>query len=354
MNYSPEELNLIALSSVPELSYRERYAALAATTEQGPDLGACKNLLIKRCDIGVYNKVEEKYRSPAFRKKILSELDRRGIECVTCLSADYPSRLKEIHEPPITLFIKGRRELLSTRCFAVVGSRRSPFYALNGCKKFASAISGHFTIVSGCADGADSCALEGASHRAISVIAFGFDHLKSLSNYPLLCKVGEEGLLVSEHFPTVAPQTYLFPIRNRIIAGMATGVLVVSAGKKSGALITAGYAAENGRDVFAFPYAMDVAAGAGCNDLIHDGATLCRNERDVLDFYGIEPAPEKIIRLTGDEERALNIIREEGEIFLPALSDKLGVPPYKLIAVLSSLEIKGLVARLGGNRYAVV
>lgn len=353
MTYTAEEQNLITLSAITELNYKERYAALSAMMSAEPDLEACKNSLIKRCDIGVYNKVREEYSDPAFRRRILDGLEERGIECITYFSKDYPGALKQIFEPPVTLFVKGRRELLSKRCFAIVGSRKSAFYAVNGAKEFAKELSEHFTVVSGFAAGADSAALEGAEYRAVSVIAFGFDHLKTLANYSALKRVESEGLLVSEHFPTVAPQIYLFPVRNRIIAGLSAGVLVVSAGAKSGALITAEYALENNRDVFAFPYQMGVDTGIGCNNLIHDGAVLCRGVNDILGYYGFEARPQKPVELTEEERTVLAAIREEGEMFLPVLSQKLGTPAHKLIAVLSSLEIKGQVARLGGNRYSI-
>lgn len=354
MKYTAAEQNLIILSSIPELSQKERCAAISAGKQSGPDLAACKNSLIKRSDIGVYNKVEEDYGSPAFRSAVLEQLEERGIECVTLLSADYPAALKKIPDPPVTLFIKGRRELLSKKMFAIVGSRRSPAYATANCKNFSKELSKYFSVVSGFAAGADSAALEGADCRAVSVIAFGFDYLGGQANAALLKKVEQAGLLLSEHFPTVAPQVYLFPVRNRIIAGLSEGTLVVSAGKKSGALITASLAREYKRQVFAFPYNMGVSAGEGCNALIRDGAALCRNTGDILDFYGISPPKDGGVHLTDDEARVMEVLREEGEVFLPVLANKLGEPPYKLIPVLSSLEIKGLAVRLGGNRYSVL
>ncbi len=353
MKYTPEELNLITLSSIPELNYKEKYTALSALTTGRADIEPIKNSLIKRYDIGVYNRVKEQYCGDDFRKNLLDQLEKRDIVCVTYFSDGYPEALKKLKDPPVTLFLKGNRELLNNKCFSIVGSRKSAFYACNGAKKFAKEISQYFTIVSGFAPGADSSALEGADYKAVSVIAFGFDHIGSLANYEMLKKVEANGLLVSEYFPTVAPQTYLFPIRNRIIAGLSAGTLVVSAGLKSGALITANHAISNGRDVFAFPYAMTAADGAGCNNLIHDGAILCRGVQDILGFYGILPPPQKRIELTEEEELVLGIIGEEGEAFINTLSQRLNLPPFKLIPVLSALEIKGLVARIGGNRYTI-
>lgn len=354
MNYTEEEINLITLSSLTELTYKERYTALSSMMSAVPQLEACENLLIKRCGNGVYNRVKEKYADSAFRQNTLSELEKRGIECVTYLSRDYPDSLKNIYSPPVTLFIKGRRELLRDRHFAIVGSRRSTLYSVTEGKKFAKEISQGFTVVTGSAAGADSAAIMGAEYKVISVIAFGFDHLKSVPDHQLIQRVENEGLLVSEHYPTVAPQPYLFPVRNRIIAGLSEGTLVVSAGTKSGALITANYATEYGRDVFAFPYNMGVTSGEGCNNLIKDGAILCRNPQDILSFYGFSAPENQKTELTGEEKKVLEVLREEGEMFLPALSQRLDIPAYKVIALLSALEIKGLIARLGGNRYTVL
>ena len=353
MTYTEDEQSLILLSSIAEINYNERYASLSALMSATPDFEACKNLLIKRCGIGVYNKVREKFYDPAFRQKVFDGLKSRGVECVTYVSDDYPEQLKHIPTPPIVLFILGRRELLKSRCFSIVGSRRTTPNVLAQCKRFAKELSEYFLIVSGSAHGADVAALDGADGRAISVIAFGFDYLKCQSS-PQLKKVEQNGLFISEYYPAVAPHNFLFRYRNRIIAGLSQGTLVVSAGDKSGALITANFATDFGREVFAFPYNIGVDSGAGCNNLIKQGANLCQNPLDILSAFGLDLKPSFIVTLSDDEKKAYSIIKETGEIFLPALSQNFGVPPYKLIPVLSSLEIKGLICRLGGNRYSII
>lgn len=352
MIYTEDEQNLIILSAITEINYSERYTALSALMSATPDFTACKNLLIKRAGIGVYNKVRDSFYDPAFRNKVFAELDRRGVECVTYVSEDYPELLKHISTPPIVLFLKGKKQLLKSRCFSIVGSRRTTPNTLLQCKRFAKELSEHFTIVSGSAQGADSAALDGAEGKAISVIAFGLDHFE-LSNAPLQA-VAKQGLFVSEYFPTVAPQNFLYHARNRIIAGLSAGALVVSAGEKSGALITANYAADFGREVFAFPYNLGVSSGAGCNNLIKQGANLCQNPLDILNAFGLDLKSSFVVTLSEDEKKAYAQIKEQGEIFAPVLSQSLGVPSYKLIPILSSLEIKGLICRLGGNRYSII
>lgn len=352
MTYTVGEQNLIVLSAIAEMTYNERYSALSALMSATPEFSSCQNSLIKRCGIGVYNKVKDSFYDPAFRNGVFAELDKRGIECVTYLSPDYPELLKQIPTPPITLFLKGNRQLLRNRCFSIVGSRRTTPNSLLQCKSFAKELSEHFTIVSGSAHGADSAALDGAKGKAISVVAFGFDYFEL--NSAQLKGAAQNGLLLSEHYPTVAPQTFLYHARNRIVAGLSLGTLVVSAGEKSGALITANYAADFGREVFAFPYNIGVSSGVGCNNLIKQGANLCQNPLDILDSFGLDLKPSFVITLSEDEKRAYAVIKEHGEIFAPVLAQSLGVPPFKLIHVLSSLEIKGLICRLGGNRYSII
>lgn len=353
MTYTDAEQNLIVLSAIAEMNYNEKYSSLSALMSYTPDFTACENLLIKRSGIGVYNKVREKFNDPAFRKKIFDGLEKRGVECVTYASDDYPELLKHIPTPPIVLYLKGKRELLRRRSLSIVGSRRTTPNSLAQCKRFANELSEHFLIVSGSAQGADSAALEGAKGLAVSVIAFGFDHLNPQSS-PQLQAVAQNGLFISEYYPTVAPQSFLFRYRNRIIAGLSAGTLVVSAGDKSGALITANFAADFGREVFAFPYNIGVSSGEGCNNLIKQGANLCQNPLDILSAFGLDLKSSFVVTLSDDEKEVYALIKETGEIFLPTLSQNMGVPSYKLIPILSSLEIKGLICRLGGNRYSVI
>lgn len=352
MTYTQEEQNLIVLSAIVEMTYNERYNSLSALMSATPDFDECKNLLIKRCGIGVYNKVKDSFYDRTFRNNVFAELEKRGMECVTYLSPDYPELLKHIPTPPIVLFLKGKRQLLKSSCFSIVGSRRTTPSSLLQCKSFAKELSEHFTIVSGTAHGADSAALEGAEGRAISVVAGGFDYLE-LSN-PQLKAVAQNGLFISEYFPTVAPQTFLYHARNRIIAGLSAGTLIVSAGERSGALITANYAADFGREVFAFPYNIGVSSGAGCNNLIKQGANLCCNPLDIFNAFGLDLKPSFVVTLSGDEQKVYAAIKEYGEIFVQTLAQSLGVPSFKLTPILSSLEIKGLICRLGGNRYSII
>lgn len=351
--YTEAEQNLITLSSFEELNYKYKYAALSSLGSYTPDFSLVESLLIKNGSVGVYNKVRDSFYDGKYREKLFEGLEKRNVDCVTIASEDYPAALRQIPDPPIVLYLKGNRKLLSSRCFSVVGSRRTSPLALAECKKTVKEISQAFTIVSGSAAGADCAALQSAENGAISVLAFGFDHLGGTANDKIVLALAESGLVISEHHPSVGARNYFFPFRNRIIAGLSEGTLIVSAGKKSGALITADYAAEFGREVFAFPYNIGVMSGEGCNELIKNGAYLCANPLDILSVFGLD-LKSRSVSLTEEEQRVLRIIGEHGEAFLPAVAEELGVAPYVIIPVVSSLEIKGMIMRLGGNRYGKI
>ena len=356
MNYTDEEINLITLSSFEELTDAQKRILLSDLNSSEPDFVKGEESLIKSLTAGVYNKVKANFYDDAYRDKVLTELDKAGIKCVTYFSKDYPQSLKRIDTPPIVLYCKGNLSLLNTACFSIVGSRRTLPQILKLCKNTAKELTRHFTVVSGIADGADAAALEGAleSGKVISVLAYGFNYFYPAENKPLIDKVAKLGLIITEYSPEIAPQKFLFPARNRIIAGLSKGTLVVSAGKKSGALITAHDAEEYGREVFAYPYTVGVASGEGCNTLIKDGATLVENTLDIFDCFGLDFKPQPAAELSEQEKTLLEAIREAGEAFIPQLAEKLGTQPFKLIPTISKLEIKGLIVRLGGNRFSAI
>lgn len=356
MTYTREEENLIILCSFNELTYKTRYKLLDGLEKAEPDFEKFRDALIKNYGDGVYNKVEKNFKDADYRKKILFALNEKGVTCVTFFSAGYPGLLKQTDYPPLVLYCKGNLKLLGTRCFSIVGSRRTPNPVMEMCRKTAGELSKHFTVVSGMADGGDSAAIEGAlpSGNVISVLAYGFDFFYPAINEQLIKKVEQNGLLITEFTPSTSPKGYLFPIRNRIIAGLSEGTLVVSAGAKSGALITAEYADEYSRHVFAFPYGPGAAAGAGCNGLIKNGAYLADCVEDILGIFGIDYSEKESVSLTDGEREILDLISNSGEAFVGDLAAKLNKMPYELIPVLSSLEIKGKIARLGGNRYSAL
>ncbi len=354
--YTKEERDLITLACIDGLNYNTRRILLCDYEKSTPDFVKYENALIKTMPCGVYNKVKARFYSADFREKLFADLERKSVKCVTYFSANYPKLLKEIYSPPLVLFCKGDVSLLNTRCFSVVGSRRTPTKNLADCKNIARSLAVHFTVVSGIAEGADTAAMEGAleTGKAISVLAYGFDYTYPPMNARLIERIAKEGLLVSEYPPETQPKPYYFPVRNRIIAGLSVGTLVVSAAKRSGALITADIAAENNRDVFAFPYSVGITAGEGCNMLIKKGAALVDNILDIFGAYGLDFNTPQKKPMTEDERKVYEAILSANEAFIPEIAEKLGKQPYQLIPVVSSLEIKKLIIRLGGNRYSAV
>lgn len=354
--YTDDERNLITLAYLDGLSYHAKHAMLSRLESSKPDFDKYESILIKTLPYGVYNKLRAQYFDADFRKEIFDGLERRGITCVTYFSEGYPESLKEIDTPPIVLFCKGDISLLKTRCFSIVGSRRTPPKTVADCKKISGEIATRFTVVTGIAEGADTAALEGAlsKGKAISVLAYGFDYAYPAVNAQLITRAANEGLIISEYPPETQPKAFYFPVRNRIIAGLSEGTLVVSAAKRSGALITADIAADCNRDVFAFPHSVGLTAGEGCNSLIKKGAYLAENILDIFGVYGLDFNTPQKKPLTDDERELYEAVCAAGEAFLPDLAEKLGKQPWQLIPVISSLEIKNLVVRLGGNRYSAV
>ena len=217
-------------------------------------------------------------------------------------------------------------------------------------------------LLAGLAEGGDSAAIQGAlpAGKVISVLPCGLKECYPASHAGLKERIAGSGLLLSE-YPLGEPvKKYSFHERNRLLAGLSEGVLVLSAGAKSGALITANCAAEFGRDVFALPYRPNEARGAGCNDLIKKGASLVTETEDILSFYGLEEAPvreegteEKGPSLTPEEARVYEVLRDGGELHTSVLAEKAGLRVFEVAAVLSSLELKGLAVKAGGNRYSI-
>lgn len=356
--YNESEINYITLASFTGLSYQVKKFLLKDFTVSSPDFAKDEKSLIKSVPDGVYNKVKKLFYSAAYRKELLLGLEKKGVTCVTYTSESYPALLKEIPLPPAVLFCKGDVSLLNTDCFSIVGSRRTAPKALSDCKKISGEVSNVFTVVTGIAEGADSAAISGAldaGGKVISVLANGVDYV-----YPLICaelykRVEKEGLLISEYPPETQPKPYNFPFRNRIIAGLSRGTLVVSAGEKSGALITADYASEYGRDVFAFPYSIGIISGAGCNALIKKGACLTENILDILNEYGLDFIKPAIDEPLSEEELSVyNAVKRLGEAFLPDVAEELGIPPYEVTPIICALQIKNRVVNLGGNRYSAV
>lgn len=333
--YTDEERAIVWLNFCTDHDYREKVARLRAALKAG-------DFDTERCA-----KETERF---------FTELDKRNCFAVTIASSDYPEALKAIDEPPLVLIGAGNRELLKKRKFCIVGSRITLSWAESAARRIAEELSERFAIVTGLAEGGDRAAAEGAvkSGNLISVLPCGIDECYPASHYALKEKIKEKGLLLSEYKFGEKARPYSFYARNRILAGLSEGVLVVSAGERSGTSITAGKALDYGRDVFAFPYNIGVRQGEGCNALLKKGASLVTDSSDILSVYGFVKRERAAVNLSPEEERALGALREAGELHVAAVAERAGLKIYEATAALSSLEMKNLAVKAGGNRYSAL
>ncbi|GIN70486.1 DNA processing protein DprA [Bacillus sp. J14TS2] len=211
----------------------------------------------------------------------------RNIHFMTIMDADYPSLLKEIHDPPLVLFSQGNLNLMQRRLFAIVGARDSDHFAENSLRTvMPDLIREKLTIVSGLAKGADTIAHKQAIEyggKTIGVLGGGLFHVYPRENRKLADFMTKEHLILSEYPPIRKPEKWHFPMRNRIIAGLSAGTLVIQAKKRSGSLITADMALDAGREVFAFPGPIHHKLSEGTNHLIQQGAKLVSSSEDIFE-----------------------------------------------------------------------
>ena len=272
-------------------------------------------------------------------------------------SPDYPVEWKGLPDAPPVIYARGNIALLRERKFTVVGARRTPAPALKLGARICKELSNGVAIVTGTADGGDGAAIEGAlsgGGKVICVLAGGFSALPQ-ANIQLLGEVAKRGLLISPYPYETEVRAFSYEYRNKLLATLGEGVLVLGAAEKSGALITAKYAMSQGKPVFAFPYFPGSAAGEGCNKLLKTGGILTESASDITARMNIQTEEKtRTVVLTADEEKLLSALKTLAEGHASELAAAAGIPPFKVRAVLSALEVKGLVTALGGNRYAPV
>lgn len=269
---------------------------------------------------------------------------------------EYPARLAEIREPVDRLFYRGDPGLLSAQAVAIVGSRYATQLGLEMARTLAADLAhAGVVVVSGCAIGVDAAAHKGAltvgGGTTVAVLGGGLDVAVPASNRHLAARIAESGCLVSEYAPGTTPRRHHFPIRNRIIAGLVSIVVVVEAAKRSGALITARLGLEEGREVMAVPGHPLVETAGGVNRLIADGARPVLGAVDVLDELGLElasTAPNSRADLASPLLGSLSGAPTTAE----ELAQRTGIALPEVLADLTRLEMFGLARMLPGGRYA--
>lgn len=284
-----------------------------------------------------------------------------GLEIIAKDDLDYPSNLKQIYDPPIILYVKGRLIQEDDRALAIVGSRRASLYGRACAEKFATELAQQgITIVSGMARGIDTCAHRGALNslgRTIAVIGSGFKYIYPEENKELAQEIARNGAVVSEFPISAPPLRQNFPRRNRIISGLVLGVLVVEAARNSGALITADFALEQGREVFALPGELTSRNSFGTNGLIKQGAKLVSCIDDIMEELDLarrcEKEPDKPVNRIENitDDSGLYELFSESPINLDeiAMLTKLDIP--RISDILVKLQLQKLIKQLPGKQF---
>lgn len=312
----------------------------------------------------VTERVRTKLRLPiaAGVEKDLLLLDQFKITVLPITSPDYPTLLKEIFDPPALLYVKGELLERDKLAIGVVGSRKSSAYGKAVAEKISRDMASRgLTVVSGGARGIDSTAHNGAlaaEGRTIAVLGCGVDVNYPPENQQLFERIAQSGAVISEFPLGSQPEPWRFPPRNRLISGLSIGVLVCQSPESSGALITAGYAAEHGRDIYAVPGNVDDVRNRGCHKLIKEGAKLVESAADIFSELGITEydsdkldQPSLPMPLLTDQEKKIVSQLSLEPVTVDQLIDLTALPAHVLSGALTMLEMRGVIKRVPGHAF---
>jgi len=294
----------------------------------------------------------------------LSLIEKDNVDIISIFDSTYPANLKQIYDPPIILYVKGSLKKEDDLAIAIIGSRRCTNYGIRMAEKLGRDLSlNNITIVSGMAKGIDSAAHRGAIEakgRTIAVLGNGLSYVYPPENKTLAASIAQNGAVISEFAMDMPPHKKNFPQRNRTISGLSKAVIVVEAAAKSGALITADFALEQGREVFAVPGAAGAAASGGTNNLIRQGAKLVESCDDVLDELGFltkTAASTKTAytaeagRFENDVERNIYKFLSDEPCNIDDIKETLSVELKEAKLALLNLEMKHFIRQLPGRLY---
>jgi DNA processing protein len=291
----------------------------------------------------------------------LKKVERAGAHVLTWADPGYPARLREIPSPPPVLYVKGQLADADRWAVAVVGTRRATSYGRQVTRELVGSLArSHVTVVSGLARGIDAEAHQAAldaGGRTIAVMGCGIEQVYPPEHRRLYDGIIASGAVISEYPLGAPPDAANFPPRNRIISGLSLGVLVVEAGLRSGALITADYAAEQGRDVFAVPGSILMRNSEGTNRLIQDGAKMVTKPEDLLEELNLTLVAEQAevrqaIPDNPTEAQLLGYLSAE-PVHVDEIAASAGMPITETSATLALMELKGLVRQVGGMNYVL-
>lgn len=297
----------------------------------------------------------------------LKRLGEYGCRVVVPIDAEYPASLREIYDPPIVLYVKGALSAKDKNAVAMVGSRQTTHYGIETARKLAYQLAYvGVTVVSGGARGIDTASHQGAlaaKGRTVCVLGTGINTVFPPENKDLFDRIAENGAVITQFPFNRNGDKQSFAIRNRIVAGMTLGTVVVEADLHSGALITANFATEYGRQVFAVPGRIDSPRSKGCHDLIKKGAKLCEGAEDILsEFEYLFPSSNKppspgetgvlpALELSENEQKAYDTLRSNDETSIDEVIRKSGLPSSAVSVALLSLEMKRVIKQLPGKLF---
>lgn len=303
-----------------------------------------------------------KVRSEIELDKYISRIENQGIRILVRDDEDYPRYLKEIPQPPPVLYVRGEIAIEDEWSVAIVGTRKVTHYGREITEKFAKRLAEHnITVVSGLARGVDGIAHKAAMDaggRTLAVLGCGVDIVYPPEHKKIAQQMIKQGALISDYAPGTAPESYNFPPRNRIISGLSRAVIVIEAGVKSGALITAEFAADQGREVYAVPGNINSVQSKGTNKLILNGAKPLVDIHDLLTDLEVELIQEhqnfRKITPTGQSETVLFGVLAEHPLHIDEIIFKSALPVAEVTAQLTMMELKGMVKHIGGMKYVKI
>jgi len=372
MGLTTEQREWLTLAMVPGVGTGKFIQLLARFRTPGSVLGASRSAI-------------ESVVGPALAKRIstyseavdvaaqVRAMEERGVKLITLDDDQYPTRLAEIYDPPLVLFTRGELLEQDNHCVAIVGTRRPTPYGIRMAERFGRELAARgVTVVSGLAAGVDTAAHRGAIEaggRTIAVLGCGVDVVYPKQNAGLYQEIAQNGVLMTQFAMGTEPRGSHFPVRNRIISGLSLGTLVVEAPVKSGALITARQAAEQGREVFAVPGQLDVRNSAGPHALIREGAKLVESVEDILvelqipakvrqvpspppvETQTASPQPTTSVKPEPSESNVLRMLSPNGS-HIDEIATACRMSISEALSSLTLLELKGLVRQFSGKRFA--
>jgi len=303
-----------------------------------------------------------KFRSDVCLDEIFERIQKQNIQVLIWDDDDYPVRLREINNPPPVLYVRGKISTEDEWSVAVVGTRRISPYGHQVAERIAAKLaSSGLTVVSGLALGVDTVAHQtslSAGGRSLAVLGSGVDRIYPSQNRALADKLIEKGALISDYAPGTPPEANNFPPRNRIISGLSLATVVVEAGLKSGALITANFALEQGREVFAVPGNIFAPQSRGPNRLIQNGAHPLLDPQEILEILDLTRVTEQrearvVLPSNAAEAQVFGILGHE-PMHVDDVCTQADLPIDQVIATLAFMELKGMVRQVGGMRYTAI